>query len=266
MIQFLFAIFLIAHLFPGETQAASDPLEKKYHGFTLWLDCEQHHGALAFYYKLGRDKGNISRKGYNFDYDRSVPLSCQPQSWRSYRTTTVDPSSGTWDRGHLVPANHMDGSKSAFKETFFLTNILPQNSSFNQSKGAWFQTEMITECYREITPLKVWGGLIWGHNTENDYFLATHGIRTPDFWWKLIYRQDKKEYVAWLFPNHKSAMASEMDRFLISIKSLQAKLEFMPDLGLLKENPRAGVAPATSWPIEKKGQMLSCEGKETSSG
>jgi len=49
-------------------------------------------------------------------------------------------------------------------------------------------------------------------------------------------------------------MASEMDRFLISIKGLQAKLEFMPDLGLLKENPRAGVAPATSWPIEKKGR------------
>ncbi|NOZ51702.1 MAG: DNA/RNA non-specific endonuclease [Gammaproteobacteria bacterium] len=46
------------------------------------------------------------------------------------------PRINTWDRGHLMPANHhMSGSPDAFKDTFFVTNILPQNSRFNQSRG-----------------------------------------------------------------------------------------------------------------------------------
>ena len=96
----------------------------------------------------------------------------------------------------MVPANHMDGSSDSLNDTFFDTNILPQNSTFNQSKGAWSQTKIITECYRDITPLVVWGGVIWGDDAGNDFFTQTHGIKTPDYWWKLIYRQDTNTYVA----------------------------------------------------------------------
>ncbi|MFQ5580975.1 MAG: DNA/RNA non-specific endonuclease [Nitrospiria bacterium] len=265
MKQVLSVVFIIVAHFSGIAQA-EDFLKRQYNGFTLWLDCKTHHGAVAFYYEIGTDTGNASRKSGRFRFDRSVPLTCQPQSWRSYRTTTVDPSSGTWDRGHLVPANHMDGSDKTLNDTFFLTNILPQNSAFNQSRGAWHLTEIITECYREITPLKVWGGVIWGNDTNNDYFTVTHGIKTPDFWWKLIYRSDKKEYVAWLFPNHQGAKASDMDSFLISIEGLKSRVDFMPDIGLLKESPSAGITPTASWQVEKSGKMLVCEGRMTSSG
>lgn len=266
MVRLLFAAFLILFQIPADIQAASDLLKREYKGFTLWLDCEQHHGAVAFYYKIGRDKGNISHKTGKFDYDRKVPLGCQPQSWRSYRTTTVDPFFGKWDRGHLVPPNHMDQDKATLLDTFSLTNTLPQNAAFNQADGAWHLTEMITECYRDITPLKVWGGVIWGHDAEDDFFIGTHGVETPDYWWKLIYRLDKNEYVAWIFPNRRSTKASDINHFLVSIKELKSRLDFMPDLGGIGGQVVVGDRPKASWPVVQAKGELTCEGKSTSSG
>ena len=250
-------------IFAGGVQSAPDIYEKEYLGFTVWLDCDQHHGAVAFYYEIGADTGNAKRKG-RFKTDPSVPSECQPNSGRSYRTATVDPATGTWDRGHLVPANHMDGSPDAIKDTFFVTNILPQNSIFNQSKGAWSRTETITECYRDITTLAVWGGVIWGDDASNDFFTQTHGIKTPDYWWKLIYRQDTGAYVAWLFPNHRSARVANIDDYLISIADLKAELEFVPDFGAVEDTEAAAVTPSSSWLVERSGSNLICEGRSTS--
>lgn len=253
-------------IFMGSAQSAPDIYEKEYLGFTVWLDCDQHHGAVAFYYEIGADTGNAKRKGSKFKTDPSVPPECQPNSGRSYRTATVDPATGTWDRGHLVPANHMDGSPDSLKETFFVTNILPQNSTFNQSRGAWFQTEIITECYRDITPLVVWGGVVWGSDASNDFFTRTHGVETPDYWWKLIYRQDTNKYVAWLFPNHRSARAANIDDYLISIADLKAELDFVPDFGAIEDTEAAAITPSSSWPVSAAGSLLTCEGQSTDKG
>lgn len=234
--------------------------EKKYHGFTVWLDCDRH-GAVAFHYTLDKDHGNISRDSAKFEIDLSVPKTCQPSSTASYRTNAVHPGTGTWDRGHLVPANHMDHSLPALKETFFVTNILPQQSTFNQKAGAWHLTETIAECYREIAPLEIWGGLIWGHDTGNDFFTDSHGVETPDFWWKLIYRHDTDDFIAWIFPNDKNSTANDIDNFIVTLRDIKTRVDFVPDFGPIEAFPDD--KPDTSWLVEGT-QILTCEGKSTS--
>ena len=259
-------ISILAVLFLIPSLGFADPVfyEKRYKDFTVWLDCNEH-GPVIFHYELDKDTGNKERSG-SFKTDPSVPDACQPNSGKSYRTSTVDPSTGTWDRGHLVPANHMDNSKDSMGETFYVTNILPQQSKFNQSKGAWFKTERISECYREISKISIWGGVIWGNDKSNDFFTETHGIKTPDYWWKVIYRHDKKEYVAWLFPNHKSSSEENMDDYLISLKDLKDALSFVPDFGEIEDSSNANNTPSASWPVEKSGHDLICEGHKTSEG
>lgn len=106
-----------------------------YEGFTVWLDCT-NHGAVAFRYELTEDRRNYGRSD-DFRIDSSVPGACQPTSAASYRTDAVPVEEvGTFDRGHLVPANHMDNSRRALEDTFYVTNILPQSSDFNQEGGA----------------------------------------------------------------------------------------------------------------------------------
>ncbi|MBT4486898.1 MAG: DNA/RNA non-specific endonuclease [Rhodospirillaceae bacterium] len=256
-------ILLISALVGTSVMAEPRFYEKQYKSFTVWLDCKEN-GAVLFRYDLDQDTGSVSRSG-SFKVDTTVPASCQPSSGRSYRTATVDPSTGTWDRGHLVPANHMDHSEVAMKETFFVTNILPQQSTFNQAQGAWSRTEVISECYRDVSKLTVWGGVVWGSDASNDFFVDTHELRTPDFWWKVIFRHDTKAYVAWLFPNHKSATSSNADNYLISLNDLKAEIEVVPDFGKLEGSAMAGQTPSP-WPVTKSGHQLTCEGQTTSEG
>ena len=101
--------------------------------------------------------------------------------------------------GHQVPANHFDGSQTAISQTNFITNILPQTSSMNQ--GAWKRTEDIIECLRDKVILEVWGGPIWGDNPADDFFVTTHGVTTPDAFWKVVIRTDNREAIAWIIDN-----------------------------------------------------------------
>ena len=47
-----------------------------------------------------------------------------------------------WDRGHLAPAADMKWSEQAMDESFYLSNISPQNSNLN--RGVWKSIEELT--------------------------------------------------------------------------------------------------------------------------
>ncbi len=234
--------------------------EKQYDRFTVCLDCT-NHGAIAFQYNLAADQSALSSSG-SWDLDDTVPASCQPTSTASYRTPAVPRSVGTYDRGHLVPANHMDDSATLMEQTYVTTNALPQHSDFNQEGGARFRTEVISECYRDITPLSIWGGVVWDGSHGDDFFLASHGVLTSDHWWKPIYRHDTDEYIAWIFPNGPLATDDRMDDFDLSIAELKSQLEYVPDFGTAEEAARLD----SIWPGDVSGNMLTCEGTTVDRG
>ena len=76
----------------------------------------------------------------------------------------------------------------------------------------------------------------------NDYFLISHGIPTPEYFWKVILSAYKA--IAWYIPN-RSDLAS-LDSYLVSITDLEAKLGVaMVDIDAL-ESLKASPAP-TIW-------------------
>ncbi|MEI7838935.1 MAG: DNA/RNA non-specific endonuclease [Methylococcaceae bacterium] len=183
-----------------------------YTGFTLWLDCNQH-GAVKFQYNAQRDVGNLSRVE-KFSLDSNVPKECQQTSAKTYGFN--------YDRGHLVPANHLDYSQKAITDSNFMTNILPQAATMN--RGAWLLTEEIIECYRDIDELLVIGGVIWGNNTKDDYFVKSHGIKTPDAFWKVVIRGtlNNEQVIAWIVPNSAAAQRSKLDSYLVSVAKIES--------------------------------------------
>jgi endonuclease G len=149
-IRLLVVAFLIGILCPS----AAEVLRLDYEGFTIWLDCDRR-GAVKFRYNAQRDQGNVKRPK-RFALDPNAPKRCQQVSTASYA-----PPTERYDRGHLVPANHLDNSPTAIRQSNYMTNILPQAAEMN--KGAWQLTEEIVECYRNIdeSPGPRWGDL--GH-------------------------------------------------------------------------------------------------------
>jgi endonuclease G len=131
---------------PTQISTEGKLLRLDYEGFTVWLDC-QEHGPVKFRYNAQRDSGNAARAA-DFKLDPYVPKECQQTSTKGY--------GHGYDRGHQVPANHLDASPTAIKQSNFMTNILPQVAQMN--RGAWLATEEIVECYRDIDELLVLGG------------------------------------------------------------------------------------------------------------
>lgn len=216
--------------------ATNDTLRLDYEGFSIWLDC-QRRGATKFRYNAQRDQGELKRQT-RFDLDPDVPAHCQQTASATYRHAFE-----RYDRGHLVPANHLDHSTSAITQSNYMTNILPQAANMN--RGAWYHTEKIIECYRDIDELLVLGGVIWGSNADDDYFTVTHGVATPDAFWKLIIRGEDC-VIAWIIPNTSEATYSRLDRYLVSVQSLEMRTgeTFIEVPEFVKEDK-----PETSWII-----------------
>ena len=208
-------------------------MKREFKLFTDWLVCEER-GAALFYYKTVPDTGNLPRLG-SFRYDPEFPRECQQKSTTAYGSI--------YDRGHLVPANHLDHDSVAIAESNYMTNILPQYAQLN--RGAWLVSEEITECYRDLYDLEVIGGIVMGDDAENDIFLQSHGVRTPDWFWKIIRNLENGEIIAWIMPNDATAVRSSVDKYLVSVAEIEEKSGFFfPEI---TDEQRARVEPV-SWP------------------
>ena len=220
----------------------TNQLSLDYGGFKLLYDCDLK-SAIRFEYKLDQDTGNFSRPA-TFNFDPNLSKICAQQLSTSSYASVV---SG-WDRGHLVASNHMDYDAAYLLSANYMTNIVPQLSSFNQ--GLWKETENITECYRDIAPIQVIGGVIYS-DASNDFFLASHGIKSPDFFWKTLISTDSKNQIAtisWLFPNQ-YALAN-LNSHIVSIEELERR--FGSDLvGLDLESAIKMQKASKSWELPK---------------
>lgn len=221
---------------PRERERSRNILKLDYPGFTIWLDCEKH-GAVKFQYVAQHDTGNAKRYP-RFYLDPKVPTECQQ--------TTAEAYGMHYDRGHQVPANHLDASEDAIKATNAMPNILPQAANMN--RGAWLQTEEIIECYRDIDELLVVGGALWGQGS-NDYFVHTHGVKTPEAFWKVVIRgtgQDERA-IAWIVPNSQEATKDNLDRYLVSVADIEGITgEKLPVADYAKHEK-----PSSSWTIPR---------------
>lgn len=219
--------------------------KKTYSGFELTLQCDKDAGAgyaVGYSYSLTKDVNDLGSKR-DYRNDPTVPDECQQQfrgsTMPSYRTDgcrggSRQRNSSCYDRGHIVMANHMDGTSQTRIDASYVTNLLPQASGFNQGGGAWFETEQIIECHRDfpdVQRLDIFGGMVYD-DESNDFFLESHGIPTPDLYYKVVVKYFKDtemapDVIAWVMKNEFDNKAAKLDRRfgeggnLIEVKQLK---------------------------------------------
>ena len=110
-----------------------------------------------------------------------------------------------------------------------MTNILPQAAGFNQNGGAWLYTEELIECSRDLSDVKkqvIFGGALF-YDDSNDYFLDSHGIPTPEEFWKVVVRYYKDgrtpEVNAWVMLNYYATSDDDMGLYEKSIAEIKSK-------------------------------------------
>ena len=253
--------------------AIHGPLE--YSFGKLWVDGNAK-GVSRFEYVARRDCGRLDRHG-SFKIDRTRKA-IQQKTGRAYPKYCHAPRRGgkpwsltglsmseikdqctsvsSYDRGHLIPANHFDHDKKTITETNYMINILPQVDKMN--RGAWLETEMVVECLRDVEVLTVIGGVVYPPSTEiskgtspAEFFRNSHGVVTPTHFWKVVaanpdglFKQDHGLIAYWM-PNSIEAVAKNIDQYVVSITELEQKLQ-----NALGSSKRAG------WPAESLPEVF----------
>ncbi|KAI8894215.1 hypothetical protein BC833DRAFT_605646 [Globomyces pollinis-pini] len=185
-----------------------------YDGFKLDYSC-QRITTDRWTYTLNKQNKGTAKRPKEFFLDPSYPLECQQ--------TSTAPYENGYDRGHLVASNHMDATDESRHQSHYMTNVLPQVSDFNQR--VWLTTEKMTECYRQIKPVTVYGGVIY-NDASNDHFIESHNVRTPDLWWKVLVSVDARGndlVISWIFPNEDAL--SDASNFVTTVADIEKQLD-----------------------------------------
>jgi len=143
----------------------------------------------------------LSSELYSGDKERLDEFTPDPQI-KGRQAYDSDYIGSGYDRGHLAPAGDMKWSSQAMKESFYLSNVCPQNHNLNA--GAWNDLEKQVR-YEAKYYDKVW--VVCGpvFDEDNYGYIGENHVKVPDAFFKALLAKDKKGdgyvSIAFLFPN-----------------------------------------------------------------
>ena len=113
------------------------------------------------------------------------------------RAELADYAGSGFDRGHMAPAGNLTWSNQAMLESFYLSNIAPQNPDLN--RGAWAKLEeTIRNWVLERNDLLIITGPVFG---TKDRTIGSSPVRVPQAYFKVVFDPFRREAVAFVYPN-----------------------------------------------------------------
>ncbi|MFL9831295.1 DNA/RNA non-specific endonuclease [Flavobacterium sp. ST-87] len=158
--------------------------------------------------------------------------------WRNYK------KSG-FDKGHLCPAADMEFNIEAYNDTFYTSNISPQNHDFNA--GIWNRLEQKVRFWAVENNglIIVTGGVLKGSSKS----VGKEKVIVPDYFYKILLKYSKGNYkmLAFLIPNKKSS--KPIYDYVVSVDKLEGMtgIDFFPKLDDSIENDLEKNVNLTSW-------------------
>lgn len=208
----------------------------KHNFFTLSYS-EAHEQAEWVAYELS--KSDLSRNNFKRPYfieDKKVKT--KSADWRNYK------NSG-FDRGHLVPAGDRKMSVEAYNETFFTSNISPQDRDFNS--GIWNRLEQKVRYWADKYDgvYVVTGGVLKG----NMKTIGDEDVSVPNEFYKIVVDVSDNNYkaIAFVIPNKPSSQS--FYEYAVSIDEIETKtgIDFFPNLPDSIENNLEQMVDLKAW-------------------
>ena len=143
---------------------------------------------------------------------------------------TYDYTKSGYDRGHMAPAGDMKWSEQAMRESFYMTNICPQNH--NNNAGDWKSLEELARDWaRRYRNVYICCGPIVSDNPE--YIGKNHRITVPSAFYKVFLRQKSNgdwTAIGFMMPNQ--AGSRPLMTYMHSVDEIESitGIDFFPNL------------------------------------
>ncbi len=147
------------------------------------------------------------------------------------QVVTFDYSGSGYDRGHMAPAGDMKWSKQAMQESFYMTNICPQDHHLNTED--WNDLEMKSrEWARRYGKVYIACGPIY-KGIRNEY-IGEHRVKVPDAFFKVILIDDARKSYALGFLFENKPGERPLKEYLVSVDEIE-KLTGMDFFSILPD-------------------------------
>lgn len=141
--------------------------------------------------------------------------------WRNYRRSG-------YDKGHLCAAADMRYSKKAFDETFYTSNISPQNHDFNE--GIWNRLEQKVRYWaNKYDGIYVVTGGVLNKNLQT---IGYEDVAVPEYFYKVLIDNHKGEYIMIGFLVPAKDSDEPLYKFVVSVDAIEklTGIDFYPKL------------------------------------
>ena len=174
-------------------------------------------------WELNRDK-LVERESRS---DKFLP---DPDLPADKAVTTQDYKGSGWDRGHLCPAGDNKWDREAMIESFYMTNICPQNHNLN--RGDWKELEEACRRWAEQEgPIYIACGPIF-YNRQPRTIGSKHKIAVPDAFFKVILCTGSRQPRAIGFIYKNTSGNRPLDSYVNSVDQVEriTGIDFFPAL------------------------------------
>lgn len=142
---------------------------------------------------------------------------------------TSDYTKSGYDRGHMAPAADMKWSRQAMEESFFMSNISPQNPNLN--RGDWNDLEEKSRQWaKKYGAVYIACGPIY--DTKRPKRIGNNKVAVPDAFYKVILINEKKnpKAIGFIFPN--KAGHKPLKKYIVTVDSVEKRtnIDFFPTL------------------------------------
>jgi endonuclease G, mitochondrial len=189
----------------------------------------EHKQAEWVAYELRRDMVNLENPAER----DNLSFRPDPNLEEKDAIKTSDYTGSGYDRGHLVPAHDMAFKEEAMRETFYMTNVSPQDKEFN--RGKWKELEGQTRKWAdEHQKIHVITGPILTQKPIKRFPKNKKAIPVPPSFYKIILdftgKKNEVKVIAFLLPNKETD--KPLSDFAITVDEIEVitGIDFFPEL------------------------------------
>ena len=192
-----------------------DEVVLEYSGFVVNYNTERLIPNWVAYELTVEEVGGDVPRARGFSMDLNYP---------GRQAMREDYSNSGWDKGHMAPSADMKWSQTAMTESFFLTNICPQDPTLNGRD--WHTLENRVRDWAKRFE-RVW--VVCGPVVQDNKYgtIGEQAVTVPDGFFKAILRQDADgnwHTIAFVFENN--ATQQPLQDAVVAVDFLEALIGY----------------------------------------